>query len=237
MGIEKLKKRLNTPTEEWGKNKKDVSKLSGIEKLRKRVNTPTEEWGIFTRSAPEKSVDPVLPDALQREPAEPTKQNQNISLGKQILNSMNKNTQAAKASDRIKTIGTRPDLFQPNAYRLDVSEISDLSRLEKELENQQKLKEQFGKKLESYAWAVPHQETANTIPYERDRDNRDYQTIVSNIDQLNRKKDILKRQQNKAGLERGVREVTDYADVARSFYATKKLQYTNTYVEYNQVYG
>lgn len=228
---------MNTPTEEWGKNKKDVSKLSGIEKLRKRVNTPTEEWGIFTRSAPEKSVDPVLPDALQREPAEPTKQNQNISLGKQILNSMNKNTQAAKASDRIKTIGTRPDLFQPNAYRLDVSEISDLSRLEKELENQQKLKEQFGKKLESYAWAVPHQETANTIPYERDRDNRDYQTIVSNIDQLNRKKDILKRQQNKAGLERGVREVTDYADVARSFYATKKLQYTNTYVEYNQVYG
>ena len=118
-----------------------------------------------------------------------------------------------------------------------MSEISDLSRLEKELENQQKLKEQFGKKLESYAWAVPHQETANTIPYERDRDNRDYQTIVSNIDQLNRKKDILKRQQNKAGLERGVREVTDYADVARSFYATKKLQYTNTYVEYNQVYG
>ena len=137
----------------------------------------------------------------------------NLSLGKQILQSMNKNTQAAKASDRIKTIGTRPDLFQPNAYRLDVSEISDLSRLEKELENQQKLKEQFGQKLESYAWAVPHQETANTIPYERDRDNRDYQTIVSNIDQLNRKIDILKRRQNKAGLEQTIRQIPDYADM------------------------
>ena len=228
----KLQEFLNTPREERYKFKKEDSASTDRVTLKEFLDMPREERYKF-----KKQVDPAPQTTyktdydrlkhtygpfMAEEPAEPTKQNQNLSLGKQIMDSIHtmeqKSSPSNKAIEQYVAQQNRPDLFQPNAYRLDVSSISDLSRLEKELENQQKLKEQFGQKLESYAWAVPKRDGVagqddRYVTYERDRDKRDYQTIESNIDQLNRKIGILKRQQNKTGLEQGVRQVTDYADM------------------------